>query len=66
MDPLAAQARECHRKSQEHSRVSRQFREQRDELVRRLWREKRRDWTYPSLARAVGCSPELIAKIITT
>ena len=46
------------------SQVARQHRTQRNDLVRELWAEKRSEWTYASLASAIGCSPELIAKII--
>lgn len=36
----------------------------RDDLIRRVWSEDRVLWTYDRLAKAVGCSPELIAKVI--
>jgi AraC-like DNA-binding protein len=39
-------------------------REQRDALVRQLRREDPDAWSYGALARAVGCSPELIAHIV--
>lgn len=39
-------------------------RAQRDQLVRQLRAEDPEYWTYPALARAVGCSPELVAYII--
>lgn len=39
-------------------------REQRDQLVRALRRDDPARWSYSALARAVGCSPELIAVII--
>lgn len=65
MDPLAQQAREHHRKSGAVSRVAERHRAQRDALIRRLWSTQRDQWTYAKLAKAVGCSPELIAKIIT-
>lgn len=62
MDSRAQQAREHHRASTEGERLARQHRDQRDDLVRALYDTG--EWTYPSLAAAVGCSPELIAKII--
>jgi hypothetical protein len=62
VDSRAQQAREHHRASAEGERLARQHREQRDELVRALYGTG--DWSYTSLAAAVGCSPELIAKII--
>ena len=39
-------------------------REQRDALVRQLRRDDPQRWSYSALARAVGCSPELIAHIV--
>ena len=66
MDSLAQQAREHHRKAGEAAAAADQHRAQRDALVRRLWAERRNEWTYARLAAAVGCSPELIAKIIRT
>lgn len=65
MDPRAQQAREHHRLSADASRVAGQHRDRRDRLIRDLWLCERDIWTYAKLARAVGCSPELIAKIIT-
>lgn len=62
MDSRAQQAREHHRAASEGERLARQHRHQRDELVRALYNSG--EWTYTSLAAAVGCSPELIAKII--
>lgn len=64
MDTKAQQAREHHRLSGDASRVGAQHREQRDALVRQLWATEREKWTHRKLAKAVGCSPELIAKII--
>ncbi|AII28181.1 hypothetical protein VC74_gp89 [Mycobacterium phage Sparky] len=66
MDARAQQAREHHRKAGDASRVAEQHRAQRDELIRSLWATERDRWTYAKLAKAVGCSPELIAKIISS
>ncbi|MGB0972506.1 MAG: hypothetical protein ACPGVG_16335 [Mycobacterium sp.] len=66
MDPLARQAAEHHRKAGDASRAADVHRQQRDELIRRLWATERDRWTHAKLAAAVGCSPELIAKIIRT
>ena len=41
-------------------------RELRDRLIRTLRADDPRRWTYPALAAAVGCSPELIAHIVKT
>jgi len=62
VDSRAQQAREHHRASTDSERLARQHRDQRDELVRALYSTG--EWSYSSLAAAVGCSPELIAKII--
>ena len=36
----------------------------RDDLVRQLRRTDPQSWSYGQLAKAVGCSPELIALIV--
>ncbi|MBE5453470.1 hypothetical protein E3G52_000334 [Mycobacteroides abscessus] len=64
MDARAQQAREHHRLSGDASRVGAQHRDQRDALVRSLWDTEREKWTYAKLAAAVGCSAQLIQKII--
>jgi hypothetical protein len=66
VDIRAQQAREHHRESANLSERAAQHREQRDRLVRLLRRDDPERWTYPALARAVGCSPELIAHIVKT
>jgi len=66
VDSRAQQAREHHRESAGLSEQAARHREQRDRLVRQLRADDPREWTYPALARAVGCSPELIAHIIRT
>jgi hypothetical protein len=63
VETLVQQAREAHRVSQEHSRLSAHHRNRRDHLIRRAYGLG--TYSYSSLARQVGCSPELIAKIIT-
>lgn len=65
MDARAQQAREHHRKSGAATRTAEQHRATRDRLIRTLWDTDRAAWTYAKLAKAVGCSPELIAKIVT-
>lgn len=62
MDPKAQQARSHHRSAQLAERFGSQHRERRDALVRELYATG--EWTYSQLAGAVGCSAELIAKII--
>jgi AraC-like DNA-binding protein len=66
MDIRAQQAREHHRESARLSDEAARHREQRDRLVRQLRADDAEQWTYPALARAVGCSPELIAHILRT
>ncbi len=63
-DVLAAQAREEHRAAAEDERAAARHREQRDRLIRGLRDEDPRRWTHVALARAVGCSPELIAHVL--
>jgi AraC-like DNA-binding protein len=66
MDIRAQQAREHHREAGGSEKQAARHRGQRDHLVRQLRAEDPRQWTYPALAAAVGCSPELIAHIIRT
>lgn len=63
-DARAQQAREHHRRSIDAGEVATQHRRQRDRLVRRLRVEDPDRWTYRALAKAVGCSEELIAAIV--
>ena len=64
MDIRAATAREENRLAAEDERSAGLHREKRDRLVRQLRAEDPGRWTYPALAKAVGCSPELIAYIV--
>lgn len=66
MDIRAQQAREHHARSLEREGEAAREREQRDRLVRDLRQDDPAAWTYGALARAVGCSPELIAYIVKT
>lgn len=63
-DVRAALARENHRLSAECEATARLHREQRDHLVRQLREADPKTWTLNALARAVGCSKELIANIL--
>lgn len=63
-EPRAAQARRFHQESIRAGQAAERAREQRDRLVRALREEDPQVWSYAALAGAVGCSPELIAKII--
>jgi ribosome-binding protein aMBF1 (putative translation factor) len=62
MESQVAAAREFHRKSLEHSRRAYQYRRQRDDAIRRAYAETR--MSYGSLAKQIGCSPELVAKAV--
>lgn len=63
-DARARQAREAHRLAGEAVELAARRREQRDRLIRQLREEDPVRWTYPALAAAVGCSPELVAAIV--
>jgi AraC-like DNA-binding protein len=63
-DARAALAREAHRLAGESEVQAAQHRARRDRLIRQLREEDPQHWTYPTLASAVGCSPELIAAIV--
>jgi hypothetical protein len=64
MDVRAAMARVHHHAAAQQGELADRERAQRDRLVRELRREDPDTWTYTALAKAVGCSPELIAYII--
>lgn len=65
-DARAALARREHLAVQASESEADQHRVARDELIRALRRDDPGTWTYAALARAVGCSPELIAYVIRT
>jgi hypothetical protein len=59
---LVQQAREAHRKSVDLTGASARHRERRDELIRRAYGLG--TYSYSQLAKQVGCSVELVAKIV--
>lgn len=63
-DIRAQQAREHHRASAELAAQADRHRQQRNRLIRQLRKSDPARWTYPAIAKAVGCSPELVAAII--
>ncbi len=65
MDIKVQQAREHHARSLEKEAEAGREREQRDRLIRQIREEDPGRWSYGALAKAVGCSRELIAYIIT-
>jgi hypothetical protein len=56
------QAREAHRQSVEHSGFAGRYRQERDKLIRKLYATG--EYSYGQLAKQVGCSVELVAKVI--
>lgn len=63
-DPLAARAAELHAKALEADAVAARYRAERDEIIDRLRAAEPERWSYTALARALGCSRELIAQIV--
>lgn len=63
-DPRAAGAREAHRLAGAAAGRARELRRRRDDLVRQLRTEDPDRWTYGQIANAVGCSIELVGKIL--
>ena len=63
-DPLAARAAELHAKALEADAVAARYRAERDEIIDRLRADGSGRWSYTALARALGCSRELIAQIV--
>ena len=63
-DARAQQAREHHRQASETDRQAEQHRAARNALIRALRADDPKRWTYPELAKAVGCSEELIAAVV--
>lgn len=64
MDSRALLARECHRAANAAEAEAARYREQRDDVIRRLRSEDPRYWTLGRLAREVGISKELVFKIV--
>lgn len=63
-DLTAARARELHEQATLAEQRAADLRAQRDDLIRRLRAEDEDRWSYGVLAKAVGCSRELIAQIV--
>jgi hypothetical protein len=64
LDARASIARECHRAASAAEEEAARYRQQRDELLRRLRADDPQYWTLSRLARMVGCSKELVYKIV--
>lgn len=63
-DARATAAREAHRRASEAMVLARHHRSRRDRQIRALRKENPEYWTYTALAKAVGCSPELVAAVV--
>ena len=63
-DPLAARAAELHTRALEADALAARYRSERDALIWRLRADEPGRWSYTALARALGCSRELIAQIV--
>lgn len=61
MDSRAQQAREHHRRAGESNDQAARHRAERDRLIRELRADH---WNYAHIAREVGCSEPLVAKIL--
>ena len=55
---------ELHAKALEADAVAARYRAERDEIIDRLRADGSGRWSYTALARALGCSRELIAQIV--
>lgn len=62
MDVLVAQAKIAHTKSCFHNDLAGHFRKQRDQLIRQAYETG--EYSYSQLARQIGITPELVAKIV--
>lgn len=63
-DVRAAQARQHHRAAGEVDSSAARHRYVRNQLIRALRADNPQRWSYTALARAVGCTPELVAAIV--
>ena len=63
-DVLAARARVLHEEAIAMDRRSRQLRDERDLLIRKLRVNDPQRWSYGTLAKVIGCSRELVAAVV--
>lgn len=63
-DPLAARARELHRRALKAEEEASRARAERDRAIRALRARDPRRWSYRALADVLGCSRELVAQIV--
>lgn len=64
MDAAVMLARDCHRAASEAASEAARYRHQRDDIIRRLRMQDPRTWTLARLAAEIGCSKELVFKIV--
>lgn len=63
-DPRAEELAQISKVIVMEMRATEQHRNQRDQLIRELRAADPKRWSYPALARIVGCSESLIAVIV--
>ena len=63
-DPLAAGAAQPQAKAPSANAKAKRSQAERDEIIDRLRQAEPERWSYTALARALGCSRELIAQIV--
>lgn len=61
MDIRVQQAREHHHESVAADLLASRHRAERDRLMREVWDDDRKSWTYQALAKAIGVSKDLVA-----
>lgn len=64
METIIVAAREHHQRASSMLGMYRHHLQKRDELIRELRASNPREWTYAKISETIGCSPELVAKII--
>lgn len=62
-DPRLARARELHEQAADAEALAAQRRAERDRLIRVLRAEDPVRWSYGAIAKALGCSRELVALV---
>lgn len=61
---LLSLAKMAHRQSLQSEDEADLHRQRRDKAIRDLRKQDPKRWTYPKIAQAVGCSPQLVAYIV--
>ena len=63
-DARLARARELHRKAAEAEALAARQRAERERIMRQVRADDPKRWSYGALAKALGCSRELVALVI--